>query len=48
MERTYKKIEIVGVSEASFAEATQNAVATAWSVTTPCRLVRSDGNARAG
>jgi hypothetical protein len=27
MERTYKKIEIVGVSEKSFAEATQNAVA---------------------
>jgi hypothetical protein len=29
MERTYKKIEIVGVSETSFAEATQNAVAKA-------------------
>ena len=29
MERTYKKIEIVGVSEKSFAEATQNAVAKA-------------------
>ena len=27
MERTYKKIEIVGGSEISFAEATQNAVA---------------------
>ena len=26
MERTYKKIEIVGISEKSFAEATQNAV----------------------
>jgi flavin-binding protein dodecin len=26
MERTYKKIEIVGVSESSFAEATQSAV----------------------
>jgi len=25
MERTYKKIEVVGVSEKSFAEATQNA-----------------------
>ena len=29
MERTYKKIEIVGVSEKSFAEATNNAVAKA-------------------
>jgi flavin-binding protein dodecin len=29
MERTYKKIEIVGVSEKSFAQATQNAVAKA-------------------
>jgi len=29
MERTYKKIEIVGSSEASFGEATQNAVAKA-------------------
>ena len=29
MERTYKKIEIVGISEKSFAEATQNAVAHA-------------------
>ena len=29
MERTYKKIEIVGVSEKGFAEATQNAVAKA-------------------
>ena len=29
MERTYKKIEIVGSSEKSFAEATQNAVAKA-------------------
>ena len=29
MERTYKKIEVVGVSEKSFAEATQNAVAKA-------------------
>ncbi len=27
MERTYKKIEIVGSSETSFAEATKNAVA---------------------
>lgn len=29
MERTYKKIEIVGISEKSFAEATRNAVAKA-------------------
>jgi len=29
MERTYKKIEIVGISEKSFAEAVQNAVAEA-------------------
>ena len=29
MERTYKKIEVVGVSEKSFAEAVQNAVAKA-------------------
>ncbi len=29
MERTYKKIEIVGVSDSSFGEATQNAVAKA-------------------
>jgi flavin-binding protein dodecin len=29
MERTYKKIEIVGVSETSFAQATENAVARA-------------------
>jgi dodecin len=29
MERTYKKIEIVGSSETSFAEASQNAVAKA-------------------
>lgn len=29
VERTYKKIEIVGVSEKSFAEAVQNAVAKA-------------------
>ncbi|MBI4443010.1 MAG: dodecin domain-containing protein [Acidobacteria bacterium] len=29
MERTYKKIEIVGVSEKSFADAVQNAVAKA-------------------
>jgi flavin-binding protein dodecin len=29
MERTYKKIEIVGISETSFAEGTQNAVAKA-------------------
>jgi flavin-binding protein dodecin len=29
VERTYKKIEIVGVSENSFAEATENAVARA-------------------
>jgi len=29
MERTYKKIEIVGLSEISFAEATKNAVAKA-------------------
>ena len=29
MERTYKKIEIVGSSEKSFAEATKNAVAKA-------------------
>jgi flavin-binding protein dodecin len=35
MERTYKKIEIVGVSEKSFAEATQNAVAKA------CRTLRN-------
>lgn len=34
MERTYKKIEIVGSSEISFAEATQNAVAKA------CRPLR--------
>jgi flavin-binding protein dodecin len=39
MERTYKKIEIVGVSETSFGEATQNAVAKGLSVITPCRLV---------
>ncbi len=29
MERTYKKIEVVGVSETSFAEAVKNAVAKA-------------------
>jgi len=29
VERTYKKIEIVGSSETSFGEATQNAVAKA-------------------
>jgi dodecin len=29
MDRTYKKIEIVGMSETSFGEATQNAVAKA-------------------
>ena len=29
MERTYKKIEIVGISETSFGDATQNAVAKA-------------------
>jgi flavin-binding protein dodecin len=29
MERTFKKIEIVGISEKSFADATQNAVAKA-------------------
>lgn len=29
MDRTYKKIEIVGISENSFGEATQNAVAKA-------------------
>ncbi|MBI4465544.1 MAG: dodecin domain-containing protein [Acidobacteria bacterium] len=29
MERTYKKIEIVGVSEKSFADAVQNAVSKA-------------------
>jgi flavin-binding protein dodecin len=29
MEETYKKIEIVGISEKSFAEATRNAVAKA-------------------
>ena len=29
MERTYKKIEIVGISEKSFAEAVKNAVAKA-------------------
>ena len=29
MERTYKKIEIVGISETSFAEATKHAVAKA-------------------
>ena len=29
MERTYKKIEIVGISETSFGEATQNGVAKA-------------------
>jgi flavin-binding protein dodecin len=29
VERTYKKIELVGVSETSFAEATENAVARA-------------------
>jgi len=29
MERTYKKIEIVGISDTSFGEATQNAVAKA-------------------
>lgn len=29
MERTYKKIEIVGISEKSFADATKNAVAKA-------------------
>ena len=29
MDRTYKKIEIVGVSEKSYAEATKNAVAKA-------------------
>ena len=29
MERTYKKIEIVGISGTSFGEATQNAVAKA-------------------
>jgi dodecin len=29
VERTYKKIEIVGISETSFGEATQNAVAKA-------------------
>jgi len=35
MERTYKKIEVVGVSEESFAEATKNAVAKA------CRTLRN-------
>lgn len=34
MERTYKKIEIVGVSATSFGDATQNAVAKA------CQSVR--------
>jgi dodecin len=29
VERTYKKIEIVGISQTSFGEATQNAVAKA-------------------
>jgi dodecin len=29
MERTFKKIEVVGVSETSFADASQNAVAKA-------------------
>jgi flavin-binding protein dodecin len=29
VERTFKKIELVGISETSFAEATQNAVAKA-------------------
>ena len=29
MERTYKKVEIVGTSETSFGDATQNAVAKA-------------------
>jgi flavin-binding protein dodecin len=29
MERTYKKIEIVGISDTSFGDATQNAVAKA-------------------
>jgi dodecin len=29
MERTYKKIEIVGISDTSFGEATQNAVTKA-------------------
>jgi len=29
MERTFKKIEIVGISDTSFGEATQNAVAKA-------------------
>ena len=47
MERTYKKIEIVGISETNFGEATKNA-GEGLSVTTPCRLVRSDGDERAG
>jgi len=51
MERTYKKIEVVGVSETSFGEATQNAVAKAcqslrhvdWFEVTEMRgLVQSD------
>ena len=29
MERTYKKVEVVGISDKSFAEATKNAVAQA-------------------
>ena len=48
MERTYKKIEIVGISETSFGEATQNAVAKACQSLRHVRLVRSDGNAWAG
>jgi len=35
MERTYKKIEIVGIAEASLATPPQNAV-EGLSVTTPC------------
>ena len=48
MERTYKKIEIVGISEDEFWRSHSKCRGEGLSVTTPCRLVRSDGDERAG
>ncbi len=48
MERTYKKIEIVGVSEKSFAEATKNAVAKACQSLRHVDWFEVSGDARAG
>ncbi len=48
MDRTYKKVEIVGSSETSFGDATQNAIAKACQSLRHVDWFEVTGNARVG